>query len=50
MWLIRAIPVRKIVTSVISLSTGLKWALGAEGMVTAGSRWGRSEPVEILAG
>src|SRR5512135_646141 len=34
MGLIRAIPVMKTVTSVISLSTGLKWALGAEGMVT----------------
>jgi hypothetical protein len=40
MWLIRAMPVMKIVTRVINLSTGLKWALGADGMVTAWSRWG----------
>jgi hypothetical protein len=37
----RAIPVRKIITNVISLSMGLKWALGAEGIVTAASRRGR---------
>src|SRR5512135_599208 len=42
MWLIRAIPVRKRVTNVISLSSGLKWALGAEGTVTVWSRWGSS--------
>src|SRR5512135_1672471 len=42
MWLIRAIPVRKRVTNVISLSSGVKWALGAEGTVTVGSRWGSS--------
>src|SRR5512143_3291086 len=42
MWLIRAIPVRKRVTNVISLSSGWKWALGAEGTVTVWSRWGSS--------
>src|SRR5512135_274781 len=42
MWLIRAIPVRKRVTNVISLSRGVKWALGAEGTVTVWSRWGSS--------
>src|SRR5512143_370284 len=42
MWLIRAIPVRKRVTNVISLSSGVKWALGAEGTVTVWSRWGSS--------
>src|SRR5512142_2930690 len=42
MWLIRAIPVRKSVTNVISWSSGWKWALGAEGTVTVWSRWGSS--------
>src|SRR5512135_941569 len=42
MGLIRAIPVRKRVTNVISLSSGVKWALGAEGTVTVWSRWGSS--------
>src|SRR5512135_2624661 len=42
MWRIRAIPVRKSVTNVISLSSGWKWALGAEGTVTVWSGWGSS--------